>query len=306
MRTAFINQLIEEAARNERIFLIVGDLGYNVVEPFRDRFPERFLNAGIAEQNMTGVAAGLAREGYNVYIYSIANFPTLRCIEQIRNDVCYYSGNVKIVAVGAGYAYGSLGVSHHATEDVAVMRALPQMAVASPSDPSEARAVATLSAAYDGPMYIRLGKAGEKQVFPSGTSPVEVGQPHCLREAESPNLLLTSGSILSEAVTQIEALGIDTAVYTLPFIKPLSADALVQLAEMHPNIVVLEEHQKSGGIGSAVIEQLSDAFADGTLKTWPRIRRVATGDCYLSTAGSEPYMRRKAGLTLLREYFETK
>ena len=265
MRTAFINQLIEEAARNERIFLIVGDLGYNVVEPFRDRFPERFLNAGIAEQNMIGVAAGLAREGYNVYIYSIANFPTLRCIEQIRNDVCYYSGNVKIVAVGAGYAYGSLGVSHHATEDVAVMRALPQMAVASPSDPSEARAVATLSATYDGPMYIRL-----------------------------------------EAVTQIEALGIDTAVYTLPFIKPLSADALVQLAEMHPNIVVLEEHQKSGGIGSAVIEQLSDAFADGTLKAWPRIRRVATGDCYLSTAGSEPYMRRKAGLTLLREYFETK
>ena len=252
------------------------------------------------------MAAGLAREGYNVYIYSIANFPTLRCIEQIRNDVCYYSGNVKIVAVGAGYAYGSLGVSHHATEDVAVMRALPQMAVASPSDPSEARAVATLSAAYDGPMYIRLGKAGEKQVFPSGASPVEMGQPHCLREAESPNLLLTSGSILSEAVTQIEALGIDTAVYTLPFIKPLSADALVQLAEMHPNIVVLEEHQKSGGIGSAVIEQVSDAFADGTLKTWPRIRRVATGDCYLSTAGSEPYMRHKAGLTLLREYFETK
>lgn len=304
MRTAFINQLIEEAAHNERIFLIVGDLGFHVVEPFRDRFPNRFLNAGIAEQNMTGVAAGLAREGYNVYIYSIANFPTLRCIEQIRNDVCYYGGNVKIVAVGAGYAYGSLGVSHHATEDVAVMRALPQMTVASPSDPSEARAIATLSARFEGPMYIRLGKAGEKQVFPDDATAIELGQPHCLKESASPNLLLTTGSVLSEAVSQIDALGIDTAVYTLPFVKPLSAEALARLATRHPNMVVLEEHQKSGGIGSAVIERLNDALTEGTLAHWPRIRRLAIDDYYLSTAGKETYMRREAGLTLRTEYFE--
>ena len=306
MRTTFINQLVEEARQNERIFLLVGDLGFHVVEPFAEAFPERFLNVGICEQNMAGIAGGLAMNGWIVYCYSIGNFPTLRCIEQIRNDIVYYNSNVRIVSVGAGYAYGSQGVSHQATEDVAMLRSLPNMVVCSPSDPVETKMLVHLSVTHQGPMYIRLGKAGEKQVFPSGTSPVEMGQPHCLREAESPNLLLTSGSILSEAVTQIEALGIDTAVYTLPFIKPLSADALVQLAEMHPNIVVLEEHQKSGGIGSAVIEQLSDALADGTLKTWPRIRRVATGDCYLSTAGSEPYMRRKAGLTLLREYFETK
>lgn len=115
MRTNFINQLIEEARHNDKIFLLVGDLGYHVVEPFEKEFPDRFLNVGIAEQNMTGIAAGLAMSGYNVYTYSIGNFPTLRCLEQIRNDVAYHKANVKIVSVGAGYAYGSLGATHQAT-----------------------------------------------------------------------------------------------------------------------------------------------------------------------------------------------
>ena len=162
MRTAFIQQLIKEAETNERIFLIVGDLGYSVVEPFRDKFPDRFLNAGIAEQNMAGMAAGLAKEGYNVYIYSIANFPTLRCMEQIRDDIAYHNLNVKIVSVGAGYAYASLGASHHATEDIGMMRTIPNMLVCSPGDPIEAQAITKFSSHYDGPMYLRSGNLSRK------------------------------------------------------------------------------------------------------------------------------------------------
>ena len=145
MRTAFITQLQEEARKNDKIFLLVGDLGYHVVEPFAEEFPDRFLNVGIAEQNMAGVAAGLAMTGYNVYIYSIGNFPTLRCLEQIRNDIAYHEANVKIVSVGAGYAYGSLGATHQATEDIGVIRTIPNIVVATPGDPVEARAIATLS-----------------------------------------------------------------------------------------------------------------------------------------------------------------
>ena len=175
MRTAFVNQLIKEAEQHPDIFLIIGDLGFNVVEEFANKFPDRFLNAGIAEQNMIGVAAGLAKEGYNVYVYSIANFPTLRCIEQIRYDVCYHNLSVKVVAVGAGYAYGSLGSSHHATEEMGMMRTIPNLVVASPGDPIEAKAITTLSANYQGPMYLRLGKAGEKQVHTTPFDNINIG-----------------------------------------------------------------------------------------------------------------------------------
>src|SRR4029077_3365308 len=137
MRTAFIRTILELAESDDRIHLIVGDLGFGVVEPFMAKYPDRFLNAGVAEQNMTGIAAGLALSGKIVFTYSIANFPILRCLEQIRNDVCYHRANVKVVAVGGGFAYGSLGATHHATEDLAIMRALPEMSVVAPGDPEE-------------------------------------------------------------------------------------------------------------------------------------------------------------------------
>lgn len=306
MRTAFVNQLLEEARHNDRIFLIVGDLGYNVVEPFRDRFPDRFLNAGIAEQNMVGVASGLAREGFNVYIYSIANFPTLRCLEQIRNDVTYYGakGNVKIVAVGAGYAYGSLGVSHHATEDLGIMRSLPGLVIASPSDPMEAQAVATFSSTYEGPMYIRLGKAGEKVIFNDTEQyHFEPGRLHCLHESKSRNVLLSTGSILFGAVEDIRHLSIDTAIYSVPSVKPIDKVQLADIAERHPNIVVLEEHQKSCGLGSAIAEQLVDLFAGNRLSRFPKIHRVAIEDRYTCVAGTEQYLRELNGLVIRKELF---
>ncbi|HEV3232412.1 MAG TPA: transketolase, partial [Candidatus Dormibacteraeota bacterium] len=164
MRTAFIETLLEVAAADERTWLVVGDLGYSVVEPFRERYPARFLNAGVAEQNMVGVAAGLAMAGKVPWIYSIANFPTLRCLEQIRLDVCYHDLPVRVVAVGGGVAYGVLGASHFASEDLAVMSAMPRMTVVAPGDPVETRLATAALAVASGPAYLRLGKAGEPVV----------------------------------------------------------------------------------------------------------------------------------------------
>ena len=167
MRTAFINELFDLAKQDPRIVLIVGDLGFGVVTPFMEQLPGQFLNAGVAEQNMTGMAAGMALSGKIALTYSIANFPTLRCLEQVRNDVCYHNANVKVVSVGGGFTYGAMGATHHAVEDLAVMRALPGLVVVAPGDPIEARAATRAVIEYSGPCYVRLGKAGEPVVHPS-------------------------------------------------------------------------------------------------------------------------------------------
>src|SRR2546427_13117639 len=167
MRAAFFRTVLALAERDERVMLVVGDLGFGVVEPFASRFPARFLNVGVAEQNMTGIAAGLALSGKIVFTYSIANFATLRCLEQIRNDVCYHNANVKVVAVGGGLAYGALGSTHHATEDLAILRALPGLVVIAPGDPVEAELATHAVVEYQGPCYLRLGKAGEPIVHPA-------------------------------------------------------------------------------------------------------------------------------------------
>ena len=168
MRAAFIRTLSELAEHDRRITPIVGELGFGVVESFAERFPKQFLNAGVAEQNMTGIAAGMALSGKVVFTYSIANFPTLRCLEQVRNDVCYHNANVKIVAVGGGFAYGSLGMTHHATEDLAIMRTLPGMVVVAPGDPVEADLATRAVVSDSRPSYLRLGRAGEPTVHPRG------------------------------------------------------------------------------------------------------------------------------------------
>src|ERR1700679_3509777 len=168
MRGAFFRTLMEVAEHDNRVFLLVGDLGFGVVEPFVKKFPDRFLNVGVAEQNMTGIAAGLALSGKIVFTYSIANFPILRCLEQIRNDVCYHNANVKIVSIGGGYSYGSLGMTHHATEDIAILRALPGMVVVAPGDPIETEAATRAVTEHDGPCYLRLGRAGEPNIHSAG------------------------------------------------------------------------------------------------------------------------------------------
>ena len=298
MRTTFINQLVEEARTNDRIFLLVGDLGYNVVEPFANAYPERFINVGICEQNMAGIAGGLAMNGWIVYCYSIGNFPTLRCIEQIRNDIVYYNNNVRVVSVGAGYAYGSQGVSHQATEDVAMLRSLPNMTVCSPSDPIETKMLVHLSVTHQGPMYIRLGKAGEQVFHQQEIQDYHLGDLLPIINKNSETLVLTSGSILARVMESINTKHLDYDVYTIPVIKPLNQAYLCHLAEQRDQIIVVEENQKSGGIGSAIIETLSDAYNNGTLSHYPKVNRIAINDEFLDIAGSQRYLQSSAGLIL--------
>jgi transketolase len=300
MRTSFINQLLEEAKINKKIFLVIGDLGYHVVEPFMEAIPERFLNAGIAEQNMAGVAAGLAMTGYNVYIYSIGNFPTLRCLEQIRNDIAYHKANVKIVSVGAGYAYGSLGATHQPTEEIGALRAIPNMIVATPGDPVEARAIAKFSAEYNGPMYIRLGKAGEKVAHSEESLTLSAGDilPVLLDDGNK-KAVLACGNILAAAKAQIEEQELPYDLFSVPFVKPLNKKQLKAIVEKHPaGMISIEEHQASTGMGSAIVEQVSDMYAAGELKTYPAIKRVAIPDEFAPVVGTQTYLREYEGLKI--------
>jgi len=300
MRTSFINQLLEEARTNEKIFLVIGDLGYHVVEPFMEAIPERFLNAGIAEQNMAGVAAGLAMTGYNVYVYSIGNFPTLRCLEQIRNDIAYHSANVKIVSVGAGYAYGSLGATHQPTEEIGALRAIPNMVVATPGDPVEARAIAKFSAEYDGPMYIRLGKAGEKVAHTEESLIVKAGDILPVERKEGHRkAVLACGNILAAAREQIAEKNLPYDLYSVAFVKPINQAQLKAIVDAHPDgLITLEEHQKSCGMGSAIVEQVNDMYAQGLIAAYPRIRRIAIPDEFAPVVGTQAYLRAYEGLEL--------
>lgn len=299
MRTNFINQLLEEAKNNDKIFLLVGDLGYHVVEPFAELFPDRFLNVGIAEQNMAGVAAGLAMTGYNVYIYSIGNFPTLRCLEQIRNDIAYHKANVKIVSVGAGYAYGALGATHQATEDIGAIRTIPNIIVATPGDPVEAKAIASISANYNGPMYIRLGKAGEKTVHNDNIN-LHIGDILPLKENINNKIaVLCCGSILDVAYHQIEDENLPYDLYSIPFVKPINDDLLLKIIQSHPSgLIVMEEHQASCGAGSAIIEQASDMYSQGKFSIYPKIIRKAIKDEFVGVVGTQSYLREIVGLKL--------
>lgn len=304
MRTAFINQLIEEAKINENIFLLVGDLGFNVVEPFADLFPERYLNVGIAEQNMAGIAAGLAIEGYCVYIYSIGNFPTLRCMEQIRYDICYHNLNVKIVAVGGGYAYGSLGASHHATEEIGMLRTIPNLVVCAPGDPVETKAITTFAAHHEGPCYIRIGKAGEPVVHTNASLELSCGEILEIRKGEI-TAIFSTGAMLKYICDFIINNKLNPSIYSFPFIKPIDKDGLLAVLNLHTRIITIEEHQYQGGFGSAILEMINDLIEEGKLTTNPSVRRIAIPDKFYSVSGSQEYLRKLAGLELKKEFFST-
>jgi transketolase len=299
MRTAFISQLVEEARSNDKIFLLIGDLGFSVVEPFAQEFPDRFINVGISEQNMAGIAGGLAMNGFVVYCYSIGNFPTLRCIEQIRNNVAYYNSNVRIVSVGAGYAYGSQGVSHHATEDIGIMRSIPNMTVCTPSDPIEARMLTHLSSTHQGPMYIRLGKAGEKVFHTSDIADYQLGNIlPIVQKEDATTAVFTCGSILVNAMEAVTQKELPYNIYTVPVVKPINKGQLCELANKFDSFIVLEEHQKSCGLGSAIVEALSDAYEEDLITKFPRVKRIAINDTFYSVVGNQQYMREFAGLIL--------
>lgn len=258
MRNAFIEELVLSARHNPKIALIVGDLGYSVIEPFADEFPDRFINAGVAEQNMTGLAAGMASEGYHVFTYSIANFPTFRCAEQIRNDVDYHNLSVTVVSVGGGLTYGALGYSHHAVQDYALMRTFPNMLIAAPGDPMETRACMRYLIANPGPSYLRLGKAGEPN-FHSVPPDVAPGRWLKVREANDKQVFLSTGSGLQIAMdltkTQEYA---HRSVYSMPlWSMATKAEQANQLRD-YEDVVTVEDHLYDGGFGSWLLEAIGN------------------------------------------------
>ena len=297
MRTAFIKQLIKEAKLNDRIFLVVGDLGFHVVEEYADTYPNRFLNAGICEQNMMGIAAGLSMEGYSVYVYSIGNFPTLRCMEQIRYDIVYHNLNVKIVAVGGGFAYGSLGASHHATEDIGMLRTLPNMTICVPGDPMETMALTTWSARYVGPVYMRIGKSGEPILHKKNIESINKGDLLLLLRGHK-TAVLSTGSILKCAYNAIIERQLGYGLYSCPFVKPINKMQLREITSEYEEIITNEEHQRSAGFGSVILEQLNDMIEDREIGNLPLVRRIAIPDLFYHTSGSQDYLVRLAGLQL--------
>jgi len=257
MRNAFIDELVQQARKRPNIALIVGDLGYSVVEPFSEEFPDRFVNAGVAEQNMTGLAAGMASEGYHVFTYSIANFPTFRCAEQVRNDVDYHRLAVTVVAVGGGLAYGPLGYSHHAVQDYALMRSMPNMMIAAPGDPHEVRGCMRYLIENPGPSYLRLGKAGEPTVHAS-IPEVAPGKWLFLEgHQHSKCAIVSTGAAIVYALNSLKYDQRNAyAVYSLP-LWGMGAKSLQPLsATRFDEIITFEDHLLDGGFGSWMMESL--------------------------------------------------
>ena len=296
MRDTFVKTLIQLAEKNTDIELMTGDLGFGVLKPYWEKLPNQFTNAGIAEQNMTTVAAGMALEGKTVFTYSIGNFPTVRCLEQIRNDCAYHDANVKVVCVGGGFVYGSLGMSHHATEDIALLRSLPGVTVVCPGDLVEAEEATKAIAKYPGTCYLRLGRGGEKRIHDK-IDGFCIGKAIKIRESIETNkriALFSTGAILdatTEAADMLENIGIGVVQYSFPTVKPLDVSVIQECAEKYDYIVTIEEHNIVGGFGSAVAEVMAEKPARA------KLMRVGLEDQYCTIVGSQQYLRDKYGMS---------
>ncbi len=291
MRNTFVKTLISLAKENKNIELVTGDLGFGVLKPYFEVLPDQFTNAGIAEQNMTSLAAGMALEGKTVFTYSIGNFPTLRCLEQIRNDCAYHRANVKIVCVGGGFVYGSLGMSHHATEDISIMRALPDVAVFAPGDLTEAEEITKAIVDYPGTCYVRLGRGGEKRIHEKLDN-FQIGKAISVKKG-SCVAIFSTGAIFEEIDVACQVLGeagIFPTVYTFPTVKPLDSEAIIQCASTHELIVSCEEHNVVGGFGSAVAEVMAEN------PTSAHLLRIGMADAYCTKVGSQKYLRSQYGM----------
>lgn len=292
MRDAFTRALMATAAADPDLVLITGDLGFGVLKPFWETYPNQFINAGIAEQSMTGMAAGLAREGRTVLTYSIGNFPTLRCLEQIRNDCAYHQLNVKVVCVGGGFVYGALGMSHHATEDMAVMRAMPGVTVFTPGDPREVEAIVPVMLNTPGTCYLRLGRGGEPVLHAQPLTDYQFPRPVTLRQGRDV-ALLSAGGILTQtmdAADRLAKVGISAQVVSFPVLKPLDQVAVTQLLLKYPHLITVEEHTVVGGFGSAICEVAASIGAPC------QIHRMGMQDQYATVVGDQQFLRHAYGL----------
>ncbi|TMC81412.1 MAG: transketolase [Chloroflexi bacterium] len=292
MRTAFIQALNELADSDPRVCLIVGDLGFSVIEEFSQKHPDQFVNAGVSEQNMIGLAAGMALTGKIVFTYSIGNFATLRCLEQIRNDVCYHRANVKVVSVGGGVAYGNLGVTHHASEDVAIMRALPNMVVVAPGDPVEARLATRAVVELDGPAYLRLGKAGEPVVHEKEPN-FELGRAITLGEGTDLTLIASGGMLATadKVARTLVAQDVGVRLVSMHTVKPIDKEAVARAATETAHVFTLEEHSVEGGLGGAVAEVMAE-LPPGHAP----LKRIGLRPEFNKTVGDQNYLKSLHGL----------
>jgi transketolase len=293
MRNAFADEITTLADQDPRIVLLSGDIGNRLFNDFKERHPTRFYNVGVAEADMIGMAAGLALGGMRPVTYTIASFAVYRAYEQIRVDLCYPNLPVVIVGVGAGLGYAANGPTHHSCEDLAVLRALPNMTVLAPADAWELRSLLAQSLLRSGPSYLRIGKKGEPLVHASRPS-LEIGRGFLMRPGDDIAILCT-GILMPQALetaSRLESQGISVAVFSLHTVKPLDESLLTQLFQDRKLIVTLEEHSRIGGLGSAVAEWKADQVRIGA-----RLLRFGTPDQILSHSGEQAHALNFCGLT---------
>ena len=292
MRKTFLNTLVEEARKDERIFLITPDIGYSVLEPFMHEFPERFLNVGVAEQNAVSIAAGMALCGLVPYVYTINPFVCMRPFEQVRVDVAYMNTNVRIVGVGAGFSYGSAGATHHSIEDIALMRCLPNMTVVCPGDPWEVAQATKASVNYKGPMFFRLGKQGEPVINDLKTK-FKIGKAITVRAGKDLHIITTSNTLEmgNEICDLLKEKKLSASLISMHTIKPFDTALVNTLLATKKPLFTVEEHSLIGGLGSAVAEIIAES------KYHPLFRRFGLADKFSHYVGSHNFIREKYGLT---------
>ena len=286
MRNIFLKSLVKLAQEDRNVMLLTADLGYGVFESFVEQFPNQYINVGVAEQNMTGLATGLALEGKVVFTYSIGNFPTLRCLEQIRNDACYHGANVNIVSTGAGFSYGPLGMSHHATEDLSIMRSLPGITLVAPCNEEETEHATIQLAKTAGVGYLRLEKiTGDEKPITNGFI---LGKANVIREGDDVSFIV-AGGIMKEVLSAADILnshGISSRIVSMHTIKPLDLEVISDCVRRTPVVITVEENTVLGGLGGAVAEYCME---EGL---YPKsFMRVGMKDVYSSIVGDQQYLR---------------
>lgn len=294
MRFSFVEKLVEIAKQDKNVFVLLADLGYGMFDTFFRQLPKQILNVGIAEQGMTAMAAGMAKEGKTVFTYSTCNFPTMRCLEQIRNDCAYQNLNVKVVSANTGMSFKAHGISHYATEDIAIMRALPNVVVTAPADPIEAIMLTTAIYKHQGTCYLRLGKGAEPNLHEHQIVNYELGKAICINKGERV-AIFTTGTIVQDVLSAINMLkseGITPTLYTFPTIKPIDKETIYDCIKKYDLIVTVEEHNIIGGFGSAVSEVIAESPQHKA-----QLLRLGLADVYPSIVGTQSHLKEYYGLS---------
>jgi transketolase len=284
MRAAFSSALVSIAKENPKVLLLTGDHGYALFDEFRRECPKQYINAGIAEQNMVGMAAGLARTGFRPFVYGLSAFVPVRVIEQIKLDIAHDNLPVVLIGDGAGFVYSHLGTSHQSTEDISCTRAIPNLAIYSPSDKFEMNMCMTSAYKSNSPVYLRMGKSDKGDVHSLKLDSISIGDLLPIIVPENSHLaFIATGSMVQTALNLVKTDFTEASVWSAPFIKPLNKDQIIKICSRSKAIVVIEEHSVIGGLGSAISEITSEHYPI-------KILRVGVEDRFSHFCGSYEYL----------------